>query len=281
MKYSIITINYNNKEGLEKTILSVLGQTYKDLEYIIIDGGSTDGSVDVIKKYADRLDYWISEPDKGIYNAMNKGIMQAKGDYLNFMNSGDTFFSSTVVEDITRMNLSEDIITGGYYNQEKDIKHIIHPQEVTLLTMFKNTFNHQATFYKRKLFAKRLYDESYVIQSDAKFNYLSIIYDNCSVRIIDYVIAVYDLNGISSKLEIVDKEWERLLAELFPPRILKDYKNMYTTAEVPIVSLLPALKDSPSVQRWIYRMATLLLKIKDKLRQNKGNDNHRQDNQKS
>lgn len=266
MKYSIITINYNNKDGLEKTILSVLGQTCHDYEYIIIDGGSTDGSVDVIKKYANRIDYWVSEPDSGRYPAMNKGINQAKGDYLNFMNSGDTFYSSTVLVDIAKMNYTEDIITGGYYNQEKGIKHIIKTQEVTLLTMFKNTFNHQATFYKRELFRKRLYDESYVIQSDAKFNYLSIIYDNCSVRIIDYIIAVYDLNGISSKLEIVDKEWERLLAELFPPRILKDYKNMYTPAEVPIVNLLPALKESPSVQRWVYRLAMLLLKIKDWLR---------------
>lgn len=266
MKYSIITINYNNKEGLEQTIQSVLCQTCHDYEYLIIDGGSTDGSLDVIKEYANRIDYWVSEPDGGRYPAMNKGIKQAIGDYLNFMNSGDTFHSSTVLEDIAKMNYTEDIITGGYYNQEKGIKHIIKPQEVTLLTMFKNTFNHQATFYKRDLFRKRLYDESYVIQSDAKFNYLSIIYDNCSVRIIDYIIAVYDLNGISSKLEIVDKEWERLLAELFPPRILRDYKNMYTPAEVPIVSLLPALKESPSVQRWVYRLAMLLLKIKDWLR---------------
>ena len=266
MKYSVITINYNNKDGLEKTIQSVLGQTCQDFEYIVIDGGSTDGSTDIIKRYAALISYWVSEPDGGRYPAMNKGIRHAKGDYLNFMNSGDTFHSSTVLEDIAKMNYTEDIITGGYYNQEKGIKHIIKPQEVTLLTMFKNTFNHQATFYKRDLFRKRLYDESYVIQSDAKFNYLSIIYDNCSVRIIDYIIAVYDLNGISSKLEIVDKEWERLLAELFPPRILRDYKNMYTPAEVPIVSLLPALKESPSVQRWVYRLAMLLLKIKDWLR---------------
>ena len=266
MKYSIITINYNNKDGLEKTIQSVLCQTSHDYEFIIIDGGSTDGSVDVIKQNANDIDYWVSEPDGGRYPAMNKGIKQAKGDYLNFMNSGDAFYSSKVLEDISKMNYTEDVITGGYYNQEKGVKHIIKPQEVTLLTMFKNTFNHQATFYKRELFGKRLYDETYVIQSDAKFNYLSIIYDNCSVRIIDYIIAIYDLNGISSNLEIVDKEWERLLAELFPPRILKDYKSMYTTAEVPIVSLLPALKDSPSVQRWVYRLATFLLKIKDKLR---------------
>ena len=262
MKYSIITINYNNKEGLERTIQSVLGQSWQDYEYIIIDGGSTDGSVDVIKKYATRINYWISEHDGGRYPAMNKGIKHATGDYLNFMNSGDTFHSPKVLENLTNMNFNEDIITGGFYDREKNIKHIIKPQEVTLLTMRKNTFNHQATFYKRDLFKKRLYDENYIIQSDAKFNYLSIIYDNCSVRIIDYIVADYDFNGISSNLAIVDKEWNQLLAELFPPRILKDYQSMYTPAEVPLVRLLPELKEAPSVQRWVYRFASLLLRIK-------------------
>jgi glycosyltransferase involved in cell wall biosynthesis len=266
MKYSIITINYNNKEGLEKTIQSVLGQTSHDYQFIIIDGGSTDGSIDIIKQNADYIDYWISESDRGRYPAMNKGIKQAKGDYLNFMNSGDTFHSPTVLEDIAKMNFSEDIITGGFYDQEKDIKHIIKPQEVTLLTMLKNTFNHQATFIKRHLFNKRLYDENYVIQSDAKFNYLSIIYDNCSVRIIDYIVANYDFNGISSNLALVDKEWDKMLAELFPNRILQDYKMMFTPDEVPLVRLLSDLKESPSIQRWVYLFASFLLRCKHFIR---------------
>ena len=262
MRFSIITINYNNKEGLEKTINSLLGQTFQDYQFVIIDGGSTDGSVDVIKKYAAHIDYWVAEPDKGRYKAMNKGIKQATGDYLNFMNSGDTFHSSRVLEDIAQMNFDEDIITGGFYDSEKKVRHIIKPQEVTLLTILKNTFNHQATFYKKELFQKRQYDENYIIQSDAKFNYLSIIYDNCSVRITDYIVADYDFNGISSNLAIVDKEWDQLLAELFPPRILEDYKLMFTPAEVPLVRLLPDLKESPSIQRWVYRFASLLLKCK-------------------
>ena len=82
MKLSVITINYNNRDGLKKTIESVVNQTYKDFEYIIIDGGSTDGSVEVLKEYSDKIDYWVSEPDKGIYNAMNKGIDIAKGEYV-------------------------------------------------------------------------------------------------------------------------------------------------------------------------------------------------------
>lgn len=266
MKYSIITINYNNKDGLEKTINSVLSQTSHDYQFIVIDGGSTDGSVEVLQKYVDQIHYWVSEPDGGRYSAMNKGIKKATGDYLNFMNSGDTFHSSRVLEDIANMNYDEDIITGGFYDSEKNVKHIIKPQEVTLLTMLKNTFNHQATFYKRSLFDKRLYDENYIIQSDAKFNYLSIIFDNCSARITDYIVADYDFNGISSNLAIVDKEWDQLLAELFPARIRKDYKTMYTPEEVPLVKLLPALKESPSVQRWVYRFASFLLKYKNKIR---------------
>ena len=91
MRYSIITINYNNEEGLRHTIESIVCQTYTDFEFIIIDGGSTDGSVDVIKEYAEHIAYWVSEKDNGRYNAMNKGVCQAKGDYCIFMNSGDCF----------------------------------------------------------------------------------------------------------------------------------------------------------------------------------------------
>ncbi len=89
MKLSIITINKNNAYGLRKTIQSVINQTYSNIEYIIIDGASTDGSIDVIKKFEDKIDWWASEPDTGIYNAMNKGIKIATGDYCQFLNSGD------------------------------------------------------------------------------------------------------------------------------------------------------------------------------------------------
>lgn len=264
--FSIITINYNNKIGLEKTIKSVIDQTFHNYEFIIIDGGSNDGSSDIIKKYADHITYWVSEPDNGRYNAMNKGIKQATGQYLNFMNSGDTYHSQSVLEDIAKMNLTEDIITGGFFNKEKKEKHIIKPQDVTLLTMLKETFNHQATFFKRELFQNKLYDEKYIIQSDAKFNLQSIIYDNCSVKIIDYIIADYDFNGISSNLQMVYQERNQLLEELFPKRILKDYYLMYTPAEVPIIKLLPQLKRAPSIQRWVYLFASFLLKCKDLLK---------------
>ena len=94
---SVITVCYNVASTIEKTMLSVLNQTYKNLEYIIIDGNSTDGTVDIIKKYAERLTFWISEPDKGIYDAMNKGIVKATGKFLIFMNAGDQFLNEKVL----------------------------------------------------------------------------------------------------------------------------------------------------------------------------------------
>ena len=262
MKYSIITVNYNNKDGLEITIKSVLSQTFKDFEYIIIDGGSTDGSVEVIKKYATQIDYWVSEPDKGIYNAMNKGIKKATGDYLNFMNSGDTYHSTSVLETITGLHSDDDIIIGGYYDSTRGIAHVIPPQDVTLLTLLKFTINHQATFLKRKLFDKRLYDENYIIMADAKFNFQSIILDNCSVKITESIISDYDTNGISSNYDLYKAERAKFLNELFPSRVLQDYAMMYTPYEVPLVTLLPILKESPCIQQWVYRFASFLIKIK-------------------
>ena len=103
-KYTIITINYNNGKGLRSTIESVINQTFDDVEYIIVDGGSTDNSVDIIKDFSERINFWVSERDGGVYSAMNKGLHHAHGEYVNFMNSGDTFYSPHVLEEIDRQN---------------------------------------------------------------------------------------------------------------------------------------------------------------------------------
>lgn len=119
MKYSIITVNYNNKEGLRNTIESVIHQTYRDFEFIVIDGGSTDGSAEVLKEYDSQITYWVSEKDKGIYNAMNKGIAKATGDYLNFMNSGDCFYDEGVLGRVARVETDADFIVGRDYHSTK------------------------------------------------------------------------------------------------------------------------------------------------------------------
>ena len=141
MKYSIITVNFNNRDGLRKTIESVIHQTCRDYEYIVIDGGSTDGSVDVLKEYDKNIDYWVSEPDKGIYNAMNKGITQAHGEYLNFMNSGDCFYDKNVLENLCEKGLSSDIIVGRDYHFKESTQQgfaTILPSRISMLTFVYN-----------------------------------------------------------------------------------------------------------------------------------------------
>jgi glycosyltransferase involved in cell wall biosynthesis len=110
-KISIITINYNNREGLERTFDSVFSQNYTNFEYIVIDGASNDGSKELIDQFSDKITFWVSEPDKGIYNAMNKGIDQVNGEYVFFLNSGDVFLDSNSLEKVSEELHTDDIIS--------------------------------------------------------------------------------------------------------------------------------------------------------------------------
>ena len=263
-KYTIITINFNNSAELRQTIESVLGQTMKDFEYIVIDGGSTDGSVEVIKDYADHIDYWVSEPDKGVYNAMNKGLGKAHGEYVNFMNSGDTFHYPDVLEEVDSKIGDADILFGNVCNRATGIRYggIKVDSEVTLLTLKKEILCHQATFYRRTIFERHPYDESLKLIADWKVNLQAIVFDNCKVKVVDTIVANYDLTGMSStQSQLHAEERKRVMAELFPERILKDYEHLYTESEMPIVGLLPELKKRGRVQKIIYLFAKYVLKL--------------------
>ena len=223
MKLSIITINYNNREGLQKTIESVVNQTWREFEYIVIDGGSTDGSVDVIKQYLDRIDYWVSEPDKGIYHAMNKGIDVAKGEYCNFMNSGDCFYENTTLENIKDELANVSIING---KTAFDNGWVESPPNSISLELFytRKTINHQSSFIETQLLRKYKYDESLKIVSDWKFWIQAFVYENCTYKAIDSFIALFNSNGISlTNNELRCQENEIVLKELIPERILLDY----------------------------------------------------------
>lgn len=129
MKLSIITVNLNNLEGLKRTYESVVCQTFTDYEWIVIDGGSTDGSREFIEQHQDKFAYWCSEPDKGIYNAMNKGIIHAQGEYLNFMNSGDCLACEETLARVLVPNHTEDIIYGVTVNNHRNGSVIRHPKK--------------------------------------------------------------------------------------------------------------------------------------------------------
>lgn len=223
-KLSIITINYNNRDGLRKTIESVVNQTWRDFEYIVIDGGSTDGSVEIIKEYADRIDYWVSEPDKGIYDAMNKGIYQAKGEYCLFMNSADEIYQPTTLENAHQQLDGTDIVCGQLKSPHGGGDIMKGPKVVSMQHFYQSTLPHIATFIKTQLLVEEPYDTTYRIVSDWKFWIQSLIFKNATYKSINIIIANFDINGISSINKNLDtKERTDVLDKLIPPRILCDY----------------------------------------------------------
>ena len=226
MKISVVTINYNNRAGLRKTIESVVNQTCQDFEYIVIDGGSTDKSKDVIEEYSKQITYWVSELDSGIYNAMNKGIEHANGDYLLFLNSGDYLYESTTLEKCVPLFDNIDIVMGKVMCTPSNRiawDNITLP--LTMLDFYKGgPIPHQATFIKRSLFKNNKYDEKYRIVSDWKFFIESTIFKNASCKVINNIVSYFDENGISAtNKRLCDVQREEVLKELMPIGILTDY----------------------------------------------------------
>lgn len=246
MKYSIITINYNNRDGLRRTIESVVNQTFRDFEYIIIDGGSTDGSVEVIKEYADRIDYWVSEPDKGIYNAMNKGILQAHGEYLNFMNSGDCFYNKRVLEKVAFNSKEASIIVGQdcYVNKYGESHASTLPHYPSSLFLYVATLPHQSSFFKKDLFEHTLYDERLKIVSDWKFYIQQIILRGASIEYCHAIICLREPDGICDhQPDRMFHERKQVLKELYPNGIQKDYDILCLMDSTSVDRLLQLCKN--------------------------------------
>ena len=309
MLLSIITINRNNAAGLEKTMRSVLSQTFKDIEYIIVDGASTDNSVEVIKSLTpspfnglctpfsspvlggqkpegegERVSdedgwhvctlspsalpspsgegkgvrlLWISEPDKGIYNAMNKGIRKATGDYIQILNSGDCLAADDVVERMAAALTADNgqqatepslpsILYGNMIKCFPDGRRVqdkcFAGQEITFLGMYKGTLNHDPAYIRRDLFEKYgYYDENLKICSDWKWYLQAIVLGKTSdygqqtaepipateIRYVDIDVTLFDMTGISenggAQKELITKERRQVLEELVPPAFLHDY----------------------------------------------------------
>ncbi|GAB6011779.1 glycosyltransferase [Viscerimonas tarda] len=207
MKLSIITVNYNNAAGLEKTIRSIVSQDYDDFEYLVIDGASTDGSVDILENgELSTIPFrWISEPDTGIYNAMNKGIRAAKGDYLLFINSGDTLYNEHVLSDAFKLAKGDTNLIYGDLHRSFPDGHtdvVEMPDTVTLFRMIYSTLTHPTTFIKKELFDKYgLYREDLKIVSDWAFFLKLMLLGNVTQQHIPLIVATFEMDGISSQNE--------------------------------------------------------------------------------
>ena len=228
MKLSVITINRNNADGLDKTIQSVISQSYKDFEYIVIDGNSTDHSIDIIKKYNSNINYWVSETDKGIYNAMNKGIAKANGNYVLFLNSGDYLVNNNVLKSVFEKQQTADIIYG---NMQIDwgngkITSGKMPDKITFKQMYIDTLWHPVSFIKKTLFDKYgLYNEIYKVVADYDFFFKVIIINNVTTYHVNLDIAMYNLNGLSSLPENKDLEQSerKKVIESYLPQSIIDF----------------------------------------------------------
>jgi len=237
MKLSVVTINYNNAGGLQMTIDSVAAQTYKEFEHIIVDGNSHDEGVRIIQEY----DYaqrssgqshpvirWTSEVDKGIYNAMNKGVRMAQGEYVLMLNSGDTLVDERVLERVIPELDGTDIVQGNTI-EEHDGKKFQNKgygrSEITMSDIMQGKFLHQASFCRRDLFERYGYfDDSYAIVADKKFFINCLGFHDATFKYIDINVANFDVNGISSATEGPgyekhEEEYKRMIDEMLPKRI--------------------------------------------------------------
>jgi glycosyltransferase involved in cell wall biosynthesis len=246
MKLSVITINRNNATGLDKTIQSIINQSYQDFEYIVIDGNSTDNSVDIIKKYDSKINYWVSEADTGIYNAMNKGIDKANGHYLLFLNSGDYLVNKDVLKSVFEQSHAVDIIYGDMQIDwgNGKITSGKMPDKITFKQMYLDTLWHPVSFIKKILFDKYgLYNEAYKIVADYDFFFNAIIMNNATTYHINMDIAIYNLTGLSSLATNKDLEQaeRKKVIESYLPQSIIDFA--IDTIVPDKISILDKLKN--------------------------------------
>lgn len=224
---SIITINYNNVSGLNKTIQSVIAQEGQSFEYVIIDGASTDESVELIKKHQDKIQYWVSEKDSGIFNAMNKGIKAAKGEYLLFLNSGDQLNGVSALYDfMNHPDFGGDIIYGDYQFENGGK---VYPDHLTPLFFIKSSLPHQSTLFHSSVFDKMgVYEEHYKMVSDRAFYIKCFLSNQFVFKHINYPLAIFDLSGVSNNLSNKKEqavENEKMFQEYYGI-FYEDYKKM-------------------------------------------------------
>lgn len=240
---------------------SVLSQTFTEYEYVIVDGASKDGSVEVVQRYAPAFGNrikWISEPDKGIYNAMNKGIRMASGEYVEFLNSGDCLASADVVSRMYAALEEKGKPSILYGNMLKDMPDgtilrdkCFAGQDISFLGFYTGTLNHSPAYIQRSLFDKYgMYDESLKIVSDWKWYLQSVVFGEEKPVYVDFDVTLFDMGGISETNKSLDKEERRTVLEsLIPSSVLSDYDRWAFP-----IDQMKRLKRHP----WAYRIVWFL-----------------------
>ena len=249
-KVTVITVNLNNLEGLKRTAESVIAQTCRDFEYIIIDGGSSDGSREYIARLPG-VDYWVSEPDKGIYNAMNKAVRVAQGEYCIFMNSGDTFFAPDVLERVVPRLRGGDFYVGHpmLVREDRQEREWL-PDTMSLDFLLKGSINHQSTFTRTAILKESPYNENNKIVSDWEKFFREWLFHDRSYIPMDITVAYYHMDGISSTDEetSLKEKWDVINA-LIPPSTLEKLRPRKEEELTPLEKKIKKAMSMPPVSR--------------------------------
>lgn len=263
---SIITVNLNNEKGLINTLDSLKKQSFKSYEHIIIDGGSSDNSKEIITEYeknSPHLAYWVSEPDKGIYDGMNKGIDQAKGEYIYFLNSGDYLSDKDALSSIAFDGTK--FICGNMSIEYLDATHesIIPPNTVDAIFLLKSFLPHPASFIHKSLFKDNKYRTDYRIISDWIHMVESLIFKRCSYKHVNTFISIFDANGLSSQNgDIGQTERDKWIKEHVSISIYNTLMEFDMYKESELGSIIPiVLRKKHKTQKRIKRLVLLLTRF--------------------
>jgi glycosyltransferase involved in cell wall biosynthesis len=230
MKLSIITINLNNLNGLKLTYQSIENQVSNNIEWIVVDGGSIDGSIEFVENLKRRPDKFISEKDNGIYHAMNKGALLSTGEFLIFMNSGDQLVANLLTDNFLT-KLTADITYGDAFvtYDNLELKYSKQPVSLGILHFYRSCICHQATFIKREIQLRYKYDENYKFASCRKFFLESIVFGGVDFEYLNLPICVYDLNGVSSRAkEKLNQEEDIYISKFLSTILIKDLNEYYS-----------------------------------------------------
>ena len=271
MKVSIITISYNNLEGLKDTYRSIHQQTFRDFEWIVVDGGSTDGTKEFLEAHQEEIVWWCCEKDKGVYNAQNKGTEHAQGEFCIYMNSGDSFFADNVLEKVFEQDTDADIIYGNWMLVFEDGKTLLGraPEAIDLAYFFDDNMCHQSMLIRTEAVKNRPYDESFRIYGDWE-EWLALLMQGKKFERRDMTICNFMVGGISTgdnasealkqerKAEIkriqeryYSELWRNAMSRVSP--ILLDFKTMKSLTDA---------EDSESLVLALYERNFLLKKRK-------------------
>lgn len=265
MKLSIITI-CKNEPNLRRTLDSINNQTFKDFEWIVIDGKSDSKIIKIFDEYRDRINFFTSEVDRGIYNAYNKAIKKAHGEYVCFMNSGDVFYDDMVLENVFGRKQTADILYGNT-NIIKGKKSYIEeaPDTIDKYFFMYGTINHQSCFIKTSLFKKYgLYNESYKIASDFE-KFIVFAKHNVCFKKLNLVIATYYKNGISSNKSKTHREFEKIKHSLFSVNEFDEFGKRKKEIKFLFIPIISVIERFPKTYFKLFGLLTILKQKRTKI----------------